>query len=69
MEFGVKKRIGLVSLGFFVLLERAGTSIGPLSLSKTTHVRRPVLQTFRELNSHEVIPVFNGDLNVIKFYF
>jgi len=52
-----------------VLVERAGTSIGPLSLSKTTHVRRPELQTFRELNSHEVIPVFNGDLNVIKFYF
>ena len=52
-----------------MLVERAGTSIGPLSLFKTTRVRRPELQTFRELNSHEVIPVFNGDLNVIKFYF
>jgi hypothetical protein len=52
-----------------VLVEHAGTSIGPLSLSETTHVRRPELQTFGELNSRKFIPVFNGDLNVIKFYF
>jgi hypothetical protein len=44
-----------------VLVERAGTSIGPLSLSESTHVRRPELQTFRELNSREFIPVFNGN--------
>ena len=44
-----------------MLVERAGTSIGPLSLSETTYVRRPELQTFRELNSREFIPVFNGN--------
>jgi hypothetical protein len=38
-----------------------GKSIGPIFLSETTHVHRPELQTFRELNSREFIPVFNGN--------
>jgi hypothetical protein len=37
------------------------TSIGSLFLSETTHVRRPELQTVRELNSRELIPVFKWE--------
>lgn len=33
--------------------ERAGTNIGPFFFSETTHVRKPGLQTFRILNSHD----------------
>ena len=33
--------------------ERAGTNIGLFFFSETTHVRKPGLQTFRILNSHD----------------
>ncbi len=33
--------------------ERAGTNIGPFFFFETTHVRKPGLQTFRILNSHD----------------
>jgi hypothetical protein len=38
---------------FLCAHERAGTNIGPFFFSETTHVRKPGLQTFKILNSHD----------------